>query len=115
MGHGYVRESSCPLGLGVSACGGANDGNEIAGRGRNSGAEESPPVGDLGLSARPRQVARMHCRHHRGGLSINVQTETGITRLGPPARALSHAFWHGRSVRAQLLIVVVVIAGIGGM
>ena len=57
----------------------------------------------------------MHCRHHRGGLSINVQTETGITRLGPPARALSHAFWHGRSVRAQLLIVVVVIEVIAGL
>src|ERR1700732_294262 len=56
--------STSSLRPGVCASWRANDGNEIVGRGRNSGAEETPPVGDLGLSARPRQVARMHCRHH---------------------------------------------------
>jgi two-component system sensor histidine kinase UhpB len=33
----------------------------------------------------------------------------------PSARALSHALWHGRSVRAQLLIVFVVIDVIAGL
>src|SRR5262249_58297559 len=33
----------------------------------------------------------------------------------PSARALSHALWHGRSVRAQLLIVFIVIDVIAGL
>src|SRR4029453_8138843 len=33
----------------------------------------------------------------------------------PSVRALSHALWHGRSVRAQLLIVFVVIDVIAGL
>src|SRR5512132_497222 len=34
---------------------------------------------------------------------------------GPSARALSHALWHGRSVRAQLLIVFIAIDVIAGL
>jgi hypothetical protein len=33
----------------------------------------------------------------------------------PLARVLSHALWHGRSVRAQLLIVFIVIDLIAGL
>ena len=33
----------------------------------------------------------------------------------PSPRALSHALWHGRSVRAQLLIVFIVIDLIAGL
>ena len=36
-------------------------------------------------------------------------------RPWPSARGLSHALWHGRSVRAQLLLVVVVIELIAGL
>ena len=33
----------------------------------------------------------------------------------PSPRALSHALWHGRSVRAQLLVVFIVIDLIAGL
>src|SRR5712671_4714824 len=48
---------------------------------------------------------------------ISAQTENRMQfpRPWPSARGLSHALWHGRSVRAQLLLVVVVIEVIAGL
>src|SRR5712671_601698 len=48
---------------------------------------------------------------------ISAQTENRMQfpRPWPSARGLSHALWHGRSVRAQLLLVVVVIELIAGL
>ena len=48
-------------------------------------------------------------------MCIRAQS-TSRDPLAPPARhGLSHALWHGRSVRAQLLIVFVVIDVIAGL
>src|SRR5262249_46523568 len=55
----------------------------------------------------------------RGGRFISARSESRMPLLRPLAwqsvRALSHALWHGRSVRAQLLIVFIVIDVIAGL
>jgi two-component system sensor histidine kinase UhpB len=54
-----------------------------------------------------------------GRTFISAQTESRTPTLAPPAwpkaPALGHALWHGRSVRAQLLIVCVLIDVIAGL
>jgi two-component system, NarL family, sensor histidine kinase UhpB len=52
-----------------------------------------------------------------GSTLISAQTKTGIlfARQWRPAREFTHALWHGRSVRAQLLLVVVLIDLIAGV
>jgi two-component system sensor histidine kinase UhpB len=54
-----------------------------------------------------------------GRTFIRAPSESRMPSLWPPAwlstQALSHALWHGRSVRAQLLIVFIVIDVIAGL
>jgi len=54
-----------------------------------------------------------------GGTFISAPSESRTPILAPPAwpkmPALTHALWHGRSVRAQLLIVFVLIDLIAGL
>src|SRR6516162_281585 len=54
-----------------------------------------------------------------GRTFISARSESRMPSLRPlvwpSARALSHALWHGRSVRAQLLIVFIVIDVIAGL
>ena len=62
----------------------------------------------------------MQSRYDRGGRTfISAQTESRTPLLRPlawpSARALSHALWYGRSVRAQLLIVFILIDVIAGL
>lgn len=48
-------------------------------------------------------------------ISAHTESRTPFPRPWPSARGLSHALWHGRSVRAQLLLVVVIIELIAGL
>ena len=48
-------------------------------------------------------------------ISAQTESRSPLTLPWPPARRLSHALWHGRSVRAQLLIVFVLIDVVAGL
>jgi two-component system sensor histidine kinase UhpB len=48
-------------------------------------------------------------------ISAQTESRSPFTPPWPPARRLSHALWHGRSVRAQLLIVFVLIDVVAGL
>ena len=48
-------------------------------------------------------------------ISAQTESRSPFTLPWPPARRLSHALWHGRSVRAQLLIVFVLIDVVAGL
>jgi hypothetical protein len=53
----------------------------------------------------------------KGSTLISAQTETGMPFVGqwPLVRELMHTLWHGRSVRTQLLLVVVLIELMAGL
>src|SRR3984893_9826476 len=53
----------------------------------------------------------------KGSTLISAQTETGMPFVGqwPVVRELMHTLWHGRSVRTQLLLVVVLIELMAGL
>jgi two-component system sensor histidine kinase UhpB len=57
------------------------------------------------------------CRHGRTFISAPSESRMPLLRplAWPSVRALSHALWYGRSVRAQLLVVFVVIDVIAGL
>jgi two-component system, NarL family, sensor histidine kinase UhpB len=48
-------------------------------------------------------------------ISAQTESRSPFTLPWPTARRLSHALWHGRSVRAQLLIVFVLIDVVAGL
>src|ERR1700730_18475003 len=51
----------------------------------------------------------------KGSTLISAQTETGMPFQWPLVRELMHTLWHGRSVRTQLLLVVVLIELMAGL
>src|SRR5260370_31003258 len=71
------------------------------------------------LSLCQRTPAVMEGLAATGRTFISARSESRMPLLQPLAwpspRALSHALWHGRSVRAQLLIVFIVIDLIAGL
>src|ERR1700682_1869043 len=76
----------------------------------------------MAAKTRAKTRAKIRAKTKTGRMFISAQSDSRTPVLAPPAcsagpagRALSPAWWYGRSVRLQLLIVFIVIDVIAGL